>query len=180
MEDREQHRRGANQVRAGLHRAPRDCALGMPALHTQPVGWAASRARGSHSERLCQEPLPSLLLHPLSLLSPTVLSCDQVALQRARTRSRERSWSLRSALRGSGAPQLLSCCAAAHLDVCNGILCSRQQSVVAIPVAFLAQTAASIVSSPHVALAGYMKEVDQSGPRTRVGPLIKIIFIFTY
>ena len=137
MEDRGRHRREANQVRVRPHRAPRDCALGMPALHTQPVGWAASRVRGTHCVRLCQGPQTSLLLQLLPLLSPSALSLGQAVLQRACARFRERSRSLRSPLRGSGALRLLSCCDAAHLGVCNGILCSRQQSVVVPPRANL-------------------------------------------
>ena len=152
MEDRDRMRGSDRCACARPCRTPRDCALGMAALHTQPVGWAASRARGTHSVRLCQGPQPSLLLQLLTLLSPSALPYDQAALQRACARSCERLRSLRSPLCGSGALRLLSCCDAAHLGVCNGILCGRQQSVVAIPVAFLAQTAASIVSSLHVAL----------------------------
>ena len=86
------HRRRANQVRAGPHRAPRDCALGMRALHTQPWGWAASRARETHCVLLCQGPqTPSqtpLLQQLQPLLSPNALPCGQAALQRSFARSR--------------------------------------------------------------------------------------------
>ena len=53
-------------------------------------------------------------------------------------RSHDRLGSLRSPLCASGALRLLSCCDAAHLGVCNGILWSSQQIVVVIPVALLA------------------------------------------
>ena len=69
MEDRERHRREAKQVRAGLHRAPCDCALGIPALHIRPEGWAASHTRGVHPVHLCQRPQPSLLQQLLPLIT---------------------------------------------------------------------------------------------------------------
>ena len=153
MEDRQRTRRRANQVRAGLQRAPRDRALGMPAQHTHPGGRAASRARGTHSLLQCHGPFPSMLQHMLPLLSPSAISCVQAALQLARARSRERSLSLRSALRGSGAPRLLNHCAVPHLDVCSGAQCSRQQSAAATPAASLAQSVASRALSLHVAPA---------------------------
>ena len=115
------HRRRADQVRAVPHRAPRrDCALGMRALHTQPWGWAASRARGTHSVRLCQGPRPPLLQQLLPLLSPCALPCGQAALQRACARSRESSQSLRWALRASGtsAPAQLLCCSSCRRVYC--------------------------------------------------------------
>ena len=122
------HRRRANQVRAGPHRAPRDCALGMRALHTQPWGWAASRARGTHSVRLCQGSQTPLLQQLLSLLSPNALPCGQAALQRSSTRSRASIRLLCPSLRRSGTPRLTSCCVATpKLDVCSSIMRHRQQ-----------------------------------------------------
>ena len=82
MEDRGRHRPEANQVRVGPHRAPRDCALGMPALHTRPVGWATTHTHGIHPVPLCQWSLPSPLQQLLPLLSPHALPCEQAALQR--------------------------------------------------------------------------------------------------
>ena len=105
MEDRKQNRREANQVRVEPHRAPRDCALGKPTLHTQPEGWAASRARRTHPVCLCQGPQTALLLHLLAQLSPCASSCEQAALQRARAPSHGPSRSHRSTPRGSGTLQ---------------------------------------------------------------------------
>ena len=151
MEDRERHRREAKQVRAGLHRAPHDCALGMPAPRTRPEGWAASHTRGVHPVHLCQRPQPSLLQQLLPLLSPHSLPCEQAALQRACAHPRERSRSLCSSLSGSGAPRLLSCSVASHLDVCISILGIGQQNAATALAACLAQSVASIALSLHAA-----------------------------
>ena len=54
MKDPERDRREGKPARTGLRRAPRHCALGMPALHTQPVGWAGSLARKARPACQCQ------------------------------------------------------------------------------------------------------------------------------
>ena len=164
MEHRRRTRRRADQVRAGPHRAPRDCALGMRALHTQPRGWAAFLARGTPPVSQCQGPQSSLLQQLLPLLSPNALPCGQAALQPSCTRSCELYRSSRSPLRGSGVLRLLNCCAVAHVVVCNGMLCIRWQSAAAIWAASPVQSAVSVAFSPHVALAAHGCRCPPSTP----------------
>ena len=120
-------------------------------MHTHPGGWAASLARETHPVDLCQGPQPPLLQHMLHLLRLCALPCGWTALPLACARSCGPSRSPRSLLRGSGVLRLLRCCVAAQLVVCNGILCIRWQSAVAIRAASRVQSAVSVAFSPHVA-----------------------------
>ena len=59
MEHRDRTRRKSRRGHIGRHGAPRRCALGTAALHTQPVGWDGQHARAAHPFSHCKGPLSS-------------------------------------------------------------------------------------------------------------------------